>query len=150
MNPLRHNAVNCLFRSCGPVPHAASLRTLSRLSGEPFPLPKISTRALSFSRSLRQKVDVAGGQEKRQNISAESRNHDGAQAAARKPSPRATQPSSLRRVAVEAQRSRGPIKGKGNKRFVDPDAETKVCLTLASEQCKADPLNLDSDGILRC
>lgn len=83
-------------------------------------------------------MDVAGGQEKRQNISAESRNHDGAQAAARKPSPRATQPSSLRRVAVEAQRSRGPIKGKGNKRFVDPDAETKT----VTAYCAAEQYNI--------
>ena len=34
--------------------------------------------------------------------------------------------SSLRRVAVEAQRSRGIVKGRGSKRFVDPDADTKV------------------------
>lgn len=36
--------------------------------------------------------------------------------------------SSLRRVAVEAQRSRqGFVKGRGNKRFVDPQVDTKVC-----------------------
>ena len=34
--------------------------------------------------------------------------------------------SSLRRVAVEAERSRDFVKGKGSKRFVDPDVETKV------------------------
>jgi hypothetical protein len=35
--------------------------------------------------------------------------------------------SSLRRVAVEAQRSRqGFVKGRGNKRFVAPHADTKV------------------------
>lgn len=38
----------------------------------------------------------------------------------------ATKTSSLRRVAVEAQRSRGYVKGKGNKRFVDPDVSTKT------------------------
>lgn len=37
-----------------------------------------------------------------------------------------TKTSSLRRVAVEAQRSRGFVKGKGNKRFVDPDVFTKT------------------------
>jgi hypothetical protein len=35
--------------------------------------------------------------------------------------------SSLRRVAVEAQRSRqGFVKGRGNKRFVAPHVDTKV------------------------
>jgi hypothetical protein len=29
-------------------------------------------------------------------------------------------------VAVEAQRSRGFVRGRGNRRFVDPDVETKV------------------------
>jgi hypothetical protein len=39
--------------------------------------------------------------------------------------------SSLRRVAVEAQRSRSFVKGRGNKRFVDPDVDTKVRLPYA-------------------
>lgn len=38
----------------------------------------------------------------------------------------AAKTSSLRRVAVEAQRSRGFVRGRGNKRFVDPDVDTKV------------------------
>jgi hypothetical protein len=38
----------------------------------------------------------------------------------------ATKTSSLRRVAVEAQRSRRLVKGRGNFRFVDPEVETKV------------------------
>jgi hypothetical protein len=36
--------------------------------------------------------------------------------------------SSLRSVAVEAQRSRTFVKSRGRQRFVDPDANTKVCL----------------------
>lgn len=44
------------------------------------------------------------------------------------PRKNASKTSSLRRVAVEAQnqRSRGFVKGRGNKRFVDPDVDTKV------------------------
>jgi hypothetical protein len=34
--------------------------------------------------------------------------------------------SSLRSVAVEAQRSRTFVKSRGKQRFIDPDAETKV------------------------
>jgi hypothetical protein len=36
--------------------------------------------------------------------------------------------SSLRSVAVEAQRSRTFVKSRGRQRFVDPDANTKVWL----------------------
>jgi hypothetical protein len=43
-----------------------------------------------------------------------------------RPRKNATKTSSLRRVAVEAQRSRGFVKGRGSKRFVDPDVDTKV------------------------
>jgi uncharacterized Rmd1/YagE family protein len=46
-----------------------------------------------------------------------------------------TKPSSLRRVAVEAQRSRGFVKGRGNMRFVDPEVDTKtVTAYCAAEQ----------------
>jgi hypothetical protein len=34
--------------------------------------------------------------------------------------------SSLRSVAVEAQRSRTLVKSRGRQRFIDPDADTKV------------------------
>jgi uncharacterized Rmd1/YagE family protein len=47
----------------------------------------------------------------------------------------AAKTSSLRRVAVEAQRSRGFVKGRGSKRFVDPDVEKKtVTAYCAAEQ----------------
>lgn len=49
--------------------------------------------------------------------------------------------SSLRRVAVEAQRSRASfVKGKGNKRFVDPEAETKT----VTAYCAAEQYNISS------
>lgn len=38
----------------------------------------------------------------------------------------ASKTSSLRSIAVEAQRSRTFVKSRGRQRFVDPDAETKV------------------------
>ncbi|PVI03284.1 DUF155-domain-containing protein [Periconia macrospinosa] len=48
--------------------------------------------------------------------------------------------SSLRRVAVEAQRSRGFVKGRGNKRFVDPDVDTKT----VTAYCGAETYNISS------
>lgn len=62
----------------------------------------------------------------------------------------AVKTSSLRRVAVEAQRSRGGfVRGKGNKRFVDPEVETKVRI-MAICHIRANTRNCaDGDRILR-
>ncbi|KAF2641392.1 DUF155-domain-containing protein [Massarina eburnea CBS 473.64] len=48
--------------------------------------------------------------------------------------------SSLRRVAVEAQRSRGFVKGRGSKKFVDPDVDTKT----VTAYCGAETYNISS------
>lgn len=61
-----------------------------------------------------------------------------------------TKTSSLRRVAVEAQRSRqGFVKGRGSKRFIDPHVETKVC-TLLLVKFLSLTAYTDSNGLLRC
>lgn len=58
--------------------------------------------------------------------------------------------TSLRRVAVEVERlRRGFIKEKGNKRFVDPDLETKV-LSLALRTELSLRVSTDCDSFLRC
>jgi uncharacterized Rmd1/YagE family protein len=71
-----------------------------------------------------------------------------------KPSRKNTgKPSSLRSVAVEAQRSRSFVKSRGRQRFIDPDADTKTLtaycaaetydIALAAQLVKAQGYDLD-------
>lgn len=110
-----------------------------RLSSPPLgpALPlwnSISCRAFSASHIQSKKQEQSLRQEQSQPVeSADGVRRQEQRKPARKNSGKT---SSLRRVAVEAQRSRGGfVKGKGNKRFVDPDANTKtVTAYCAAEQ----------------
>jgi hypothetical protein len=134
MTMLRQNALNCIKRSCADTAHASAFwkshRTPRCLPAWQHPL----SRPLSSTTALRKKLDFIQKQDQKQDSKQEpesdASSRELSQKAERKgPRKNAGKTSSLRRVAVEAQRSRGFVKGKGNKRFVDPDVETKVCIS---------------------
>ena len=75
------------------------------------PLRQISTRAFSTNVTLRKKQEEA-------TVRAEQLKQGSRKTAGKT--------SSLRSVAVEAQRSRSFVKSRGRTRFIDPDAETKT------------------------
>ena len=84
-------------------------------------------RSFNWTSVLRKKVDFTQKQGEeaeavvKEEPAAESRGKE------KKGKKYGTKTSSLRRVAVEAQRSRqGFVKGRGSKRFIDPQVETKV------------------------
>ncbi|KAF2200974.1 hypothetical protein GQ43DRAFT_463538 [Delitschia confertaspora ATCC 74209] len=137
MNPLRQNAITCLFRSCQLGTQASTIRSQSRPPAFQQQR-KYLTRPFSSARSGQKKVDFQQNEEQKGKEEVESNFKKGPpQISERKLSRTATKPTSLRRVAAEAQRSRGLIKGKGSKRFVDPDVDTKtVTAYCAAEQYK--------------
>lgn len=121
MTPLRPNALNCLIRSIAPCPRPASVPKRALL-----PRPQ-TPRQFSSSGIFYKKLDFTQKVEQVPEVSEkeEAQNHE--RNRARK---NAAKTSSLRRVAVEAQSARGFVKGKGNKRFVDPDVERKVSISI--------------------
>jgi hypothetical protein len=123
MTLFRQNALNCLKQSCAPVARVSVLRTSHRT---PQWLPawqRSSVSAFSSTGPACKKGDLAQKQEQDPEASSKELPQKAERTGPRK---NAGKTSSLRRVAVEAQRSRGFVKGKGSKRFVDPDVETKV------------------------
>jgi uncharacterized Rmd1/YagE family protein len=86
-------------------------QTHRTLHHRPLPLLCTPSRAFSASATLRKKQDETNGKN-------EQPKH-----APRKATGKT---SSLRSVAVEAQRSRTFVKSRGRTRFIDPDAETKT------------------------
>ncbi|XPS68329.1 hypothetical protein M3J07_000613 [Ascochyta lentis] len=95
--------MRCIARCMQRVP-----RTIPRI---PRPSPRTPARAFSANVILRKKQDEANG--KADQLKQGSRKTTG-------------KTSSLRSVAVEAQRSRTFVKSRGRTRFIDPDAETKT------------------------
>ncbi|KAF1950221.1 DUF155-domain-containing protein [Byssothecium circinans] len=137
----RH-ALNSFVRSIAPLAQQSLRRT-------PHPVtpacpwhrrPFVST-GVAYKKvekiDFTQKQDVEAGSEAApvdDNLPENSINHrKGARKSAEKT-------SSLRRVAVEAQRSRGFVRGRGNKRFVDPDVDTKT----VTAYCAAETYNISS------
>lgn len=126
MTLFRPNAVNCLIRSIAPCPRAASVpkRTLPprRQPPRPFSSCAICCKKVDFTQRTGHVPEVV----KKEEAQDQERN---------RPRKNAAKTSSLRRVAVEAQSARTFVKGKGNKRFVDPDVERKtVTAYCAAEQ----------------
>src|SRR5690242_7706211 len=105
MSPFAPNAPITLIRSAARYAQPAS-RTLHHR-----PLHRNSARAFCATVSLRKKQDEVNG--KAEHLKQGSRKAAG-------------KTSSLRSVAVEAQRSRSFVKSRGRTRFIDPDAETKT------------------------
>jgi hypothetical protein len=137
----RLNAVNCLIRSLAPCPRAASVpkRGLLRRQqpARPFSSSGISYKKLDFTQKVEQVPEVAPKEETQNHERNRSRKN-------------AAKTSSLRRVAVEAQSARGFVKGKGNKRFVDPDVERKVSISKGVRGLTADEMRIDGYCILCC
>ncbi|KAF2500328.1 DUF155-domain-containing protein [Lophium mytilinum] len=139
---LRRNAVNCLTRSyVSTIPHSSpSLPPAYPLRQRREPsIPGTPTRrAFSHAGCVYKKQEQSQKQETPlPSPSSDADAHDSAgKQDQRKPRNSVAKTSSLRRVAVEAQRSRGGlVKGRGNKRFVDPDVATKtVTAYCAAEQ----------------
>ncbi|ORY15896.1 hypothetical protein BCR34DRAFT_477200 [Clohesyomyces aquaticus] len=141
MNFLRPNAVNCLNRSIAPASRPLLFRSASRLSRARSPCRHCPARALSTTRILCRKAEPPSKPEPEldPDPGAEaSPKEDGENSERKSPRKNATKTSSLRRVAVEAQRSRGFVKGRGNKRFVDPDVDTKTVTAF----CAAETYNI--------
>ncbi|KAF2444182.1 DUF155-domain-containing protein [Karstenula rhodostoma CBS 690.94] len=87
-----------------------------------------STRCFQSTATARKKIDFAQKQVSEADISArEESSAETTKVNTKGTKKHAGKTSSLRRVAVEAQRSRqGFVKGRGNKRFVDPHVDTKT------------------------
>ncbi|EDU45815.1 conserved hypothetical protein [Pyrenophora tritici-repentis Pt-1C-BFP] len=112
----------------------------------------MSCSLFSTSRYYGKKIDFTQRQEDvtPHEESSEETPQQSKRKAARK---NATKTSSLRSVAVEAQRSRAFVKSRGKTRFVDPDAETKTVsaycaaeiydISVASRLVKAQGYELD-------
>ncbi|KAF2122104.1 hypothetical protein BDV96DRAFT_562922 [Lophiotrema nucula] len=139
MTFLRPNAVIRLSRSFAPPLRIATAST-SALSFR-APTQILSARTFSSTLGTRKKVDFTQRQEpsKLEPEAVPSPKED--QKTERKgPRKNAGKTSSLRRVAVEAQRSRGFVKGKGSKRFIDPEAATKT----VTAYCAAETYNIST------
>ena len=143
MIPLRRNVVNCLSRSSATSARAFRCLSPCRLSREQIPpldyslRTQVPRRAFRSSQSTLRKLEQPSKPEPIQHTTPAA-SQDGIRKQDQRKAPRknAGKPSSLRRVAVEAQRSRGSfVKGKGNKRFVDPEVETKVGCTTGNANC---------------
>ncbi|KAF2018336.1 DUF155-domain-containing protein [Aaosphaeria arxii CBS 175.79] len=132
MTFLRINAANTLKRSFASPTAIRPTRLSKRSTCPAWQAPNLAVRSISSTKIREKKVEFTQKQE----AEAATPTKDDNRAQDRKvPRKNAAKTSSLRRVAVEAQRSRGIVRGKGNKRFVDPDAETKnVTAYCAAEQ----------------
>ncbi|KAJ4348298.1 uncharacterized protein N0V89_009671 [Didymosphaeria variabile] len=88
------------------------------------------------------KIDFAQKQDPEVEVTTKGENNPETQKAYQKGTKKhATKTSSLRRVAVEAQRSRqGFVKGRGSKRFVDPHVDTKT----VTAYCAAETYNIST------
>ncbi|CAE7176363.1 hypothetical protein CFE70_005498 [Pyrenophora teres f. teres 0-1] len=119
MTTIRSYAFNGLTRCL------ARTTQLSHYSVAIQPLRSPANRLFSTSRNYGKKIDSTQKQEDviPQEEPPEETQQQPKRKAARK---NATKTSSLRSVAVEAQRSRAFVKSRGKTRFVDPDAETKT------------------------
>ncbi|KAF2277542.1 DUF155-domain-containing protein [Westerdykella ornata] len=137
MTVFRPHALRCLTGSFAPCPRAAAERSRAPISSLYQGAASLPSRNFSSNRSLYKKVDFT----QKVDVEAETAPKEEQQKQERNRSRKnAAKTSSLRRVAVEAQRSRGFVKGRGNKRFVDPEVETKT----VTAYCAAEQYNIST------
>lgn len=86
----------------------------------------VAKRKLSSTVTLCKKFDFSPRQVEVNSANDDAANDQSGKAARQGARKNAGKRSSLRSVAVEAQRSRTFVKSRGRQRFVDPDAETKT------------------------
>ncbi|KAF2261012.1 DUF155-domain-containing protein [Lojkania enalia] len=141
MTLFRLNVVNCLTRSKAPTTRQF-VSTSVRITRLVPSKPNLSARTFSSTAATWKKVDFTQKQELQNlEVASEIAAKDDAHKDERKaPRKNAGKTSSLRRVAVEAQRSRGFVKGHGNKRFVDPEVDTKT----VTAYCAAETYNIST------
>ncbi|KAF2728265.1 DUF155-domain-containing protein [Polyplosphaeria fusca] len=131
----RLNAVNCLYRSLAPTCSARHhIHCSPSLSIRPFS----SSRAAHVKIDFTQKQDQQRDERSKQDTPEVTGKEDSVKGEKKVPRKNVTKTSSLRRVAVEAQRSRSYLMGRGGKQFVDPDAETKT----VTAYCAAETYNI--------
>ncbi|KAF2008187.1 DUF155-domain-containing protein [Amniculicola lignicola CBS 123094] len=130
MNFLRPNAVNCITRGLAPAIRIPTTRS-------PWRWPSSTVRKFSTTTAAFKKIEFTQKQEPTSDAARKDELPETELKATRKS---ATKTSSLRRVAAEAQRSRSLVKGKGNKRFVDPDVDTKI----VTAYCAAEQFNIST------
>jgi uncharacterized Rmd1/YagE family protein len=123
MTFLRPSALNGLTRCLAPAARLQlqTSRTTRTLRFAPH-------RALSSTSKYGKKIDFTQKQEEATTKDTKDDSVKEAQPKASRKNARknASKTSSLRSVAVEAQRSRAFVKSRGRTRFIDPDAETKT------------------------
>ena len=119
MTVIRSYVFNSLARCLAPVAR------LPRYPVAVQPLPTPANRLFSASSNYGKKIDFT---QKQEDVAPTNESvQDSPQQPTRKaPRKNATKTSSLRSIAVEAQRSRAFVKSRGKTRFIDPDAETKT------------------------
>lgn len=121
----RHLALKCFSESITPAARILPPRNLRRANSPAVPWLK-PVQHFATTRTGYKKVDFSQKQDPLAEASKEEPSADAHKAGRKGARKNAGQTSSLRRVAVEAQRSRGFVKGRGSKRFVDPHVDTKV------------------------
>jgi uncharacterized Rmd1/YagE family protein len=100
-------------------------------------------RSFAFTSKHEKKIDFTQKQEEA--VAKDDSPKDGQQKANRKNARKnAGKTSSLRSVAVEAQRSRAFVKSRGRTRFIDPDADTKT----VTAYCAAETYDIASTARL--
>lgn len=132
MTPFRPHALKGLLQGIAPATRPC-LRRPQCWRARPTSPRHPFIRSFSITYAPCKKVDVAENQDPlaESGLKGEEASSDGAAKAERKGMRKnAGKTSSLRRVAVEAQRSRGFVRGTGSKRFVDPEVETKVYIAI--------------------
>tara|TARA_R110002003_G_scaffold198_11_gene15485 strand:+ start:17317 stop:18729 length:1413 start_codon:yes stop_codon:yes gene_type:complete len=121
MNHLRPQPLNGLIRGLAHAPRIAS-PALSRPAQQKC---LVAARCFATTHAWRKKIDFTQRQEEetvKDDLGNENRQKTGPKATRKN----AGKTSSLRSVAVEAQRSRSFVKSRGRQRFIDPDADTKT------------------------
>jgi uncharacterized Rmd1/YagE family protein len=140
MTLFRPNVFECLTKSIAPAARVTRRRPVSRITPSIARWPNLARTFTSTRPVYKKPVDFTQKQE----LASESTtsNETAAEAKDQQKAPRknAGKTSSLRRVAVEAQRSRGFVKGRGSRRFVDPDVDTKT----VTAYCAAETYNIST------
>lgn len=146
MKFLRSNAVKSLVRSCAPATRATAPPSSARL---PRYVLHERLRAFSTTTSIYKKVEFTQRQDQALETTPASKD-EALKHEHNRSRKNAAKTSSLRRVAVEAQRSRGFVKGRGSIRYVDPEVETKVRVTAVWNADASLTLSTDCHRVLRC
>ncbi|KAF1977150.1 DUF155-domain-containing protein [Bimuria novae-zelandiae CBS 107.79] len=99
------------------------------------------SRSFRSTAPIRKKIEFTQKQDEELEASAKEESTAETSKKGAKGKKHAAKTSSLRRVAVEAQRSRqGFVKGRGSKRFVDPQVDTKT----VTAYCAAETYNIST------